>query len=167
MSCTTYSVHISNLITSPVLSPHIPRTISYHSQQNWWCREACTLATTAFTPLPAHSRAVRGGSFSRTGRGPSGWTEASPGPGAYQCVEQASQATLQSQPAFSFSSGRNARTCMPPAGLLASCIHPVAQVVHEEVHADAEFCQASNAVVCHQKRSVHSHTFVNVQHYSA
>ncbi|KAL3149168.1 hypothetical protein ABBQ32_002001 [Trebouxia sp. C0010 RCD-2024] len=65
---------------------------------------------TAFSRSPAHLRGVRGGSFSRTGRGPSGWTEAGPGPGAYQRVEQALQATLQSQPAFSFSSGRNART---------------------------------------------------------
>lgn len=78
-------------------------------------------AITAFSSAPAHSRAVRGGSFSRTGRGPSGWTEAGPGPGAYQCVEQASQATLHSQPAFTFSSGRSARTCVSFCERLAEC----------------------------------------------
>lgn len=70
----------------------------------------------------AHPRAVRGGSFSRTGRGSSGWIEAGPGPGAYQRVDQASRATLHSQPAFSFSSGRNARTRVPSSRLLAEWV---------------------------------------------
>lgn len=84
------------------------------------CRDASSSsAMAALSSGPAHARAVRGGSFSRTGRGPSGWTEAGPGPGAYQRVEQASRATLHSQPAFTFSSSRSARTCVSSCQILS------------------------------------------------
>ncbi|KAL0055226.1 hypothetical protein WJX82_009017 [Trebouxia sp. C0006] len=67
-------------------------------------------ATTASASTPVHPRTVRGGSFSRTGRGSGGWVEAGPGPGAYQSVEKAVGVTLQSQPAYTFGSGRNVRS---------------------------------------------------------
>ncbi len=70
---------------------------------------------TALASTAMHQRAVRGGSFSRTGRGSGGWVEAGPGPGAYQSVEKAVGVTLQSQPAYSFGSGRNVRSCKQPA----------------------------------------------------
>lgn len=37
-----------------------------------------------------------------------------PGPGAYQSVEKAAGVMLQSQPAYSFGSGRNVRSCKQP-----------------------------------------------------
>ncbi len=69
---------------------------------------------TALATSPMQQRVVRGGSFSKTGRGSAGWGEVGPGPGAYQSVEKATGATLQSQPAYTFGSGRNGRTCRQP-----------------------------------------------------
>ncbi|DBA77331.1 TPA: Outer dense fiber protein 3 [Trebouxia sp. C0005] len=67
-------------------------------------------ARTALASTSIHPHAVRGGSFSRTGRSAGGWVEVGPGPGAYQSVEKAAGVMLQSQPAYSFGSGRNVRS---------------------------------------------------------
>ena len=100
------------------------------------CRDApSSSAMAALSSAPAHSRAVRGGSFSRTGRGPSGWTEAGPGPGAYQRVEQASRATLHSQPAFTFSSGCSARTCVSSCQILSVSFAELSPSAAAGVHA--------------------------------
>lgn len=80
-------------------------------QARQWCRGVTPSALTTFTSPPMQQRNVRGGSFSTTGRSQTGWTEAGPGPGAYQRVEHATQATLLSQPAYSFGSGRHGRVC--------------------------------------------------------
>lgn len=69
---------------------------------------------TALAASPMHQRSVRGGSFARTGRGAGGWVEGGPGPGAYQSVEKAASTTLLSQPAYTFGSGRNGRSCKQP-----------------------------------------------------
>ena len=92
------------------------------------CRGASLSPRTALTSTPGQQRIVKGGSFSRTGRGQSGWTEGGPGPGAYQRVEQASAGTLPSRPAYTFGSGRDGRTCrlLCCACSSAACNHVVA-----------------------------------------
>ncbi|KAL0035284.1 hypothetical protein WJX79_010172 [Trebouxia sp. C0005] len=100
-------------------------------------------ARTALASTSIHPHAVRGGSFSRTGRSAGGWVEVGPGPGAYQSVEKAAGVMLQSQPAYSFGSGRNVRSLDSKPGPASSAYN--LELKPSPVAASLKFRHTSNA----------------------